>query len=112
VSIRVCSSATELNDRIVASWWRYSCKVSTRGGFFIGRMVGRDDELGLLLALLDDAERAARWFALVSGDAGWEIPGWWLRSRGSPRGLWFTYLSGQCAELGDSVPTRRCRTRC
>src|SRR5947209_15916551 len=35
-----------------------------------GRMVGRDGELGRLLALLDDAEAGQSVAALVSGDAG------------------------------------------
>jgi DNA-binding CsgD family transcriptional regulator len=69
-----------------------------------GRMVGRDGELGRLLALLDDAEAGRSVAALVSGDAGVG------KSRlvrevtrlAEERG--FTVLSGQCAELGDSVP--------
>jgi predicted ATPase len=35
-----------------------------------GRMVGRDDELGRLLSLLDDAGAGRSVAALVSGDAG------------------------------------------
>ena len=35
-----------------------------------GRMVGRDDELGRLLTLLDDAEGGRSVAALVGGDAG------------------------------------------
>jgi hypothetical protein len=35
-----------------------------------GRIVGRDDELGRLLRLLDDAEAGRSVVALVSGDAG------------------------------------------
>src|ERR1700722_17977507 len=69
-----------------------------------GRMVGRDEELGRLLTLLDDAEAGQAVAALVSGDAGVG------KSRlvrevtklAAERG--FTVLSGQCAELGDSVP--------
>jgi predicted ATPase len=69
-----------------------------------GRMVGRDGELGRLLALLDDAEAGRSVAALISGDAGVG------KSRlvrevarlAEERG--FTVLSGQCAELGDSVP--------
>src|SRR6266699_4739683 len=69
-----------------------------------GRMVGRDDELGRLLALLDDAEAGRSVVALVSGDAGVgksRLVGEATRLAAS-RG--FTVLSGQCAELGDSVP--------
>jgi len=67
-------------------------------------MVGRDEELGRLLALLADADAGRAVVALVSGDAGVgksrlisEIAG-----LASKRG--FTVLCGQCAELGDSVP--------
>ena len=69
-----------------------------------GRMVGRDGELGRLLALLDDAEAGRAVAALVSGDAG--VGKSRLVSEvtrlAASRG--FTVLSGQCAELGDSVP--------
>jgi DNA-binding NarL/FixJ family response regulator len=67
-------------------------------------MVGRDGELGRLLALLDDAEAGRSVVALVSGDAG--VGKTRLISEvtrlAANRG--FTVLSGQCAELGDSVP--------
>src|SRR6266516_1694916 len=69
-----------------------------------GRMVGRDDEIGRLLRLLDDAEAGRSVVALVSGDAGVgksRLVGEATRLAAS-RG--FTVLSGQCAELGDSVP--------
>src|SRR5437764_1298343 len=69
-----------------------------------GRMVGRDGELRRLLALLDDAEASQSVAALVSGDAG--VGKSRLVSEvtrlAEERG--FTVLSGQCAELGDSVP--------
>ena len=67
-------------------------------------MVGRDAELGRLLNLLDDAEAGRSVVALVSGDAGVgksRLIGEVTRLAAS-RG--FTVLSGQCAELGDSVP--------
>ena len=67
-------------------------------------MVGRDAELGRLLNLLDDAEAGRSVVALVSGDAGvgkTRLIGEVTRLAAS-RG--FTVLSGQCAELGDSVP--------
>jgi DNA-binding CsgD family transcriptional regulator len=67
-------------------------------------MVGRDGELGRLLTLLDDAEAGRSVVALVSGDAG--VGKTRLISEvtrlAARRG--FTVLSGQCAELGDSVP--------
>ncbi len=69
-----------------------------------GRMVGRDGELGRLLALLDDAEAGQSVAALVSGDAGVgksRLVSEVTRLAGE-RG--FAVLSGQCAELGDSVP--------
>jgi DNA-binding CsgD family transcriptional regulator len=69
-----------------------------------GRMVGRADELGRLLTLLDDAEAGRSVVALVSGDAGVgksRLVSEVTRLAGD-RG--FTVLSGQCAELGDSVP--------
>src|SRR5512142_1405813 len=69
-----------------------------------GRMVGRDGELRRLLALLDDAEAGQSVAALVSGDAGVgksRLVSEVTRLAGE-RG--FTVLSGQCAELGDSVP--------
>src|SRR5689334_12627317 len=69
-----------------------------------GRMVGRDGELRRLLALLDDAEAGQSVAALVSGDAGVgksRLVGEVTRLA-KERG--FTVLSGQCAELGDSVP--------
>ncbi|MBV9207197.1 MAG: AAA family ATPase [Actinobacteria bacterium] len=69
-----------------------------------GRMVGRDDELGRLLTLLDDAGAGRSVAALVSGDAG--VGKSRLVSEvtrlAAARG--FTVLSGQCAEVGDSVP--------
>jgi DNA-binding CsgD family transcriptional regulator len=67
-------------------------------------MVGREGELGRLLTLLDDAEAGRSVVALVSGDAGvgkTRLIGEVTRLAAS-RG--FTVLSGQCAELGDSVP--------
>src|ERR1700751_5135037 len=69
-----------------------------------GRMVGRARELGRLLTLLDEAEAARTVAALVSGDAGvgkTRLIGEVTRLAAA-RG--FTVLSGQCAELGDSVP--------
>jgi len=70
----------------------------------VGRMVGREGELGRLLTLLDDAEAGRSVVALVSGDAG--VGKTRLISEvtrlAARRG--FTVLSGQCAELGDSVP--------
>jgi DNA-binding CsgD family transcriptional regulator len=67
-------------------------------------MVGRDDELGRLLTLLDDAEAGRSVVALVSGDAGVGKTRLISEVTRLAAGRGFTVLSGQCAELGDSVP--------
>jgi len=67
-------------------------------------LVGRDAELGRALALLDDAAASRSVVALIGGDAGVG------KSRlteeisrlAAERG--FTVLTGQCAQIGDSVP--------
>src|SRR5260370_33051314 len=69
-----------------------------------GRMVGRDGELGRLLTLLDDAEAGRSVAALVSGDAGVGKSRLVGEVTRLAEGRGFTVLSGQCAELGDSVP--------
>ena len=69
-----------------------------------GRMVGRDAELGRLLTLLDDAEAGRSVAALVSGDAGVGKSRLVGEVTRLAAGRGFTVLSGQCAELGDSVP--------
>ena len=69
-----------------------------------GRMVGRDDELSRLLTLLDDAEAGRSVAALVSGDAGVGKSRLVSEVTRLAEGRGFTVLSGQCAELGDSVP--------
>jgi DNA-binding NarL/FixJ family response regulator len=69
-----------------------------------GRMVGRDGELGRLLALLDDAEAGRAVAALVSGDAGVGKSRLVSEVSKLAAGRGFIVLSGQCAELGDSVP--------
>jgi DNA-binding CsgD family transcriptional regulator/tetratricopeptide (TPR) repeat protein len=67
-------------------------------------MVGRDGELGRLLTLLDDAEAGRSVVALVSGDAGVGKTRLISEVTRLAAGRGFTVLSGQCAELGDSVP--------
>ena len=67
-------------------------------------MVGRDGELGRLLALLDDAGAGRSVVALVSGDAGVGKTRLISEVTKLAAGRGFTVLSGQCAELGDSVP--------
>ena len=69
-----------------------------------GRVVGRDDELGRLLTLLDDAQAGRSVVALVSGDAGVGKSRLVSEVTRLAEGRGFTVLSGQCAELGDSVP--------
>jgi DNA-binding NarL/FixJ family response regulator len=73
------------------------------------RMVGRDSELRRLHALLDsvqpkDGEAARAVVALVSGDAGVGKSRLTSEIAGAAIERGFTVLSGQCAELGDSVP--------
>ena len=67
-------------------------------------MVGREGELGRLLSLLDDAEEGRSVVALVSGDAGVGKTRLIGEVTRLAAGRGFTVLSGQCAELGDSVP--------
>ena len=69
-----------------------------------GRMVGRDDEIGRLLRLLDDAEAGRSVVALVSGDAGVGKSRLVAEATRLAASRGFIVLSGQCAELGDSVP--------
>jgi len=69
-----------------------------------GRMVGREGELTRLLMLLNDAEAGRASLALVSGDAGVGKSRLVCEASDRARSLGFTVLSGQCAELGDSVP--------
>jgi DNA-binding NarL/FixJ family response regulator len=69
-----------------------------------GRMVGRDGELGRLLGLLDEAEAGNAVVALVSGDAGVGKTRLTCETVRFATSRGFTVLSGQCAELGDSVP--------
>ncbi|HLK76313.1 MAG TPA: AAA family ATPase [Streptosporangiaceae bacterium] len=70
----------------------------------VGRMVGRDGELGRLLSLLDDAEAGRSVVALVSGDAGVGKTRLISEVTRLAAGRGYIVLSGQCAELGDSVP--------
>ena len=67
-------------------------------------MVGRDGALRRLLSLLDDAEAGRSVVALVSGDAGVGKTRLIGEVTRLAAGRGFTVLSGQCAELGDSVP--------
>jgi DNA-binding NarL/FixJ family response regulator len=69
-----------------------------------GRMVGRDGELRRLLSLLDETEAGRAVVALVSGDAGVGKSRLTSEVAGLAIERGFTVLSGQCAELGDSVP--------
>jgi DNA-binding NarL/FixJ family response regulator len=69
-----------------------------------GTMVGRDAELRRLLTLLDDAGAGHAVLALVSGDAGVGKSRLTAEAGTLAAARGFTVLSGQCAELGDSVP--------
>ncbi len=69
-----------------------------------GRLVGRDAELGQLLALLDAAAAGQPVVALVSGDAGVGKTRLVTELADRARAQGFTVLAGHCAELGDAVP--------
>jgi DNA-binding CsgD family transcriptional regulator len=68
------------------------------------RLVGREAELGLLVALLDEAAAGRPVVALVSGDAGVGKTRVVTELSAAARARGFAVLSGRCAELGDSIP--------
>ncbi|MBV9379409.1 MAG: AAA family ATPase [Streptosporangiaceae bacterium] len=68
------------------------------------RLVGRDAEIARLRALLDEAAAGRAVTALVSGDAGVGKTRLTAEVMHLATGMGFTVLSGQCAEIGDSVP--------
>jgi DNA-binding CsgD family transcriptional regulator len=67
-------------------------------------LVGRDAEIARLGALLDDAAAGRAVTALVSGDAGVGKSRLVAEAAAIAVQRGFTVLSGQCAEIGDSVP--------
>jgi DNA-binding CsgD family transcriptional regulator/tetratricopeptide (TPR) repeat protein len=67
-------------------------------------LVGRDAEIARLAALLDDAAAGRAVTALVSGDAGVGKSRLVAEAATIAIQRGFTVLSGQCAEIGDSVP--------
>jgi DNA-binding CsgD family transcriptional regulator len=67
-------------------------------------LVGRDAEIARLAALLDDAAAGRAVTALVSGDAGVGKSRLVTEATTIAIQQGFTVLSGQCAEIGDSVP--------
>jgi len=69
-----------------------------------GQLIGRERELGRLVALLDQAAAGEPIVALVSGDAGIGKTRLIAELAAQAAGRDFTVLSGRCAELGDSVP--------
>jgi predicted ATPase len=69
-----------------------------------GQLIGRENELGRLVALLDQAASGEPVVALVSGDAGIGKTRLIAELAARARHRNFTVLSGRCAELGDSVP--------
>jgi DNA-binding CsgD family transcriptional regulator/tetratricopeptide (TPR) repeat protein len=71
---------------------------------YLMEMVGRDAELGRLLALLDDAEAGRSVVALVGGDAGVGKTRLTTEVATLAAARGFTVLTGQCAQIGDSVP--------
>jgi DNA-binding CsgD family transcriptional regulator len=68
------------------------------------RLVGREAELGRLLALLDEAAAGRPVVALVSGDAGVGKTRLVSELSAAARGSGFAVLTGRCAELADTVP--------
>ncbi len=68
------------------------------------RLVGRDAELGRLLALLDEAAAGRPVVALVSGDAGVGKTRLVTELSATARETGFAVLTGRCAELADTVP--------
>ncbi|HEX8006907.1 MAG TPA: AAA family ATPase [Trebonia sp.] len=70
----------------------------------MARLVGRDAEIARLAALLDDAVAEGAVGALISGDAGVGKSRLVAEAAKLASDEGFTVLSGQCAEIGDSVP--------
>jgi DNA-binding CsgD family transcriptional regulator len=68
------------------------------------RLVGREAELGHLLALLDAAADGQPVVTLISGDAGVGKTRLVAELASVARSRGFTVLSGRCAEIGDAVP--------
>jgi DNA-binding CsgD family transcriptional regulator len=69
-----------------------------------GALVGREAELARLRALLHDAAAGRAVTGLVSGDAGIGKSRLVDEAKQIAEQDGFTVLSGQCAEIGDSVP--------
>ena len=67
-------------------------------------LVGRDAEMARLRGLLDDAAAGHAVTALIGGDAGVGKSRLVTEVMTAAEGGGFTVLSGQCAEIGDSVP--------
>ena len=67
-------------------------------------LVGRDAELARLRTLLDEAAHGRAIAALVSGDAGVGKSRLVAEVAALAAERGFTVLTGQCAEIGDSVP--------
>src|ERR1700679_1444308 len=70
----------------------------------MGTLVGRDAELAQLRGLLQDATAGRAVTGLVSGDAGIGKARLVAEAMQTAEADGFTVLSGQCAEIGDSVP--------
>jgi DNA-binding CsgD family transcriptional regulator len=70
----------------------------------MGTLVGRDAELARLRGLLHDAASARAVTGLISGDAGIGKSRLVAEAVQIAERDGFTVLSGQCAEIGDSVP--------
>src|SRR6202012_4340956 len=71
----------------------------------MGTLVGRDAELAQLRGLLEDAAAGRAVTGLVSGDAGIGKARLGGQGVGAAQSGGFAGLCGQCAEIGDSVPS-------
>ncbi|WP_308249678.1 ATP-binding protein [Sphaerisporangium fuscum] len=69
-----------------------------------GALVGRSDELGRLLAVLDAAGDGQAGVAVIGGDAGIGKTRLVAEIVRLATGRGFAVLGGQCAELGDALP--------
>jgi DNA-binding CsgD family transcriptional regulator len=67
-------------------------------------LVGREAELARGLSLLEDASAGRAVVALIGGDAGVGKTRFTEEIAGLAAGRGFTVLTGQCAQIGDSVP--------
>src|SRR6201999_1778438 len=94
--------AGQRTDQALIGWPERQAWADNRD---MGTLVGRDAELARLRALLRDAAAGHAVTGLVSGDAGIGKSRLVAEAVQLAAGGGFTLLSGQCAEIGDSVPS-------